>query len=357
MGKWTVEHLDNVLHYKMRNLVLGAIKRSMLEKTEPTISYENFVDDLDTGDSFTTSLIDILVKELAERKLRPCPSDRRLIGDRSAKSLRSLATPLSIYHDTSINRSWRSTLSDYLSVPPVEMDTEEDEDLLEGVLENPSTLEGIQTNSELYEAYMNGEFTMFRSTSSSAEDAEALSHPPTRGAPPSSRSHAITTFTRQPSLRRPTRSRAVDFNEFTLRRRSANREGRSNRAETEISEGATQRENGNRDNQPARRFFPVTMVRRPQSPEYTPAATDALPDGPVPRRFDIHGTEEPDANISGGVALSIPVLTRLARLRRRNLLAPETILASRSSADNTLSDRYASVSLPQPPDTNSMSGG
>jgi hypothetical protein len=40
----------------------GAIKRSALEKTGPTISYENFVDDLDIGDSFTTSLIDILVK-------------------------------------------------------------------------------------------------------------------------------------------------------------------------------------------------------------------------------------------------------------------------------------------------------
>lgn len=29
---------------------------------EPTISYENFVNELDLGDSFTTSLIDILVK-------------------------------------------------------------------------------------------------------------------------------------------------------------------------------------------------------------------------------------------------------------------------------------------------------
>jgi len=40
----------------------GAIKRSALEKTEPTINYESFVNELDTGDSFTTSIIDILVK-------------------------------------------------------------------------------------------------------------------------------------------------------------------------------------------------------------------------------------------------------------------------------------------------------
>lgn len=40
----------------------GTIKRHRLEKIEPTISYEHFVEDLDGGDSFTTSLIEILVK-------------------------------------------------------------------------------------------------------------------------------------------------------------------------------------------------------------------------------------------------------------------------------------------------------
>lgn len=39
----------------------GAIKRARLEN-EPMISYEDFVEDLDRGDSFTTSLIEILVK-------------------------------------------------------------------------------------------------------------------------------------------------------------------------------------------------------------------------------------------------------------------------------------------------------
>lgn len=44
----------------------GAITRANLEKDDPqaapTISYENFVQDLDHGDSFTTTLVDILVK-------------------------------------------------------------------------------------------------------------------------------------------------------------------------------------------------------------------------------------------------------------------------------------------------------
>jgi hypothetical protein len=39
----------------------GSILRARLEK-DPTITYEAFAEELDTGDSFTTSLIDILVK-------------------------------------------------------------------------------------------------------------------------------------------------------------------------------------------------------------------------------------------------------------------------------------------------------
>lgn len=32
------------------------------EKMEPTISYRDFVEELEPGDSFTTSIIDIMVK-------------------------------------------------------------------------------------------------------------------------------------------------------------------------------------------------------------------------------------------------------------------------------------------------------
>jgi hypothetical protein len=44
----------------------GAVKRSRLEKLEPSISYETFVEDLDPGDSFTTTLTELLVR------VRPC---------------------------------------------------------------------------------------------------------------------------------------------------------------------------------------------------------------------------------------------------------------------------------------------
>ena len=40
----------------------GAIKRARLEENEPTITYERFVEELDIGDSFTSSIIECLVK-------------------------------------------------------------------------------------------------------------------------------------------------------------------------------------------------------------------------------------------------------------------------------------------------------
>jgi len=62
MGRWTPNYLDSVLHTKITTLVTGSIQRAALDKSEPSITYENFVKDLDTGDSFTTTFIDILVK-------------------------------------------------------------------------------------------------------------------------------------------------------------------------------------------------------------------------------------------------------------------------------------------------------
>ena len=76
----TPNYVDEVLHAKVSNMVYvvvsvefvtsstfscfhssGAIRRVAVEK-EPSISYESFVDELDIGDSFTLSLVDILVK-------------------------------------------------------------------------------------------------------------------------------------------------------------------------------------------------------------------------------------------------------------------------------------------------------
>ena len=150
----------------------GAVKRSKLEKSEPSISYEAFVEDLDPGDSFTTMLTELLVRvrlvyrplsvfviecllsfqEMAERRHRQVASDRRLISDRTAKGLRTLAAPQRVYRDRGVRglASRRSlNLTDYLVVPPEEMELDDDNDSLE------SAVEGARMNYDLYDAYTN----------------------------------------------------------------------------------------------------------------------------------------------------------------------------------------------------------
>ncbi|KAG6841847.1 hypothetical protein C0991_006254 [Blastosporella zonata] len=274
MGKWTPDYIDDVLHSKIKNLVSGAIKRSAIEKTEPTISYEDFVHDLETGDSFTTSLVDVLVKELAERRKRPnVNDDRRLIAERSAKSLRQLAAPQRIYRDHNVGRYMprrrSATLPDYLGVPPPEVDIEEDEDIFEHMLDNTTFIEGARINSELYDAYGGGQSSRpISSPSPPAEEVTSPLPPPPatyfRSAPWSATS-GPSVLTRQPSLRRATRSiRSVDFNEFTHRRRSSTRENQSFRGEPGESQEHWE---PLRHSQTTRRFFPFMRTRRSDAPD------------------------------------------------------------------------------------------
>ncbi|KAI0284719.1 hypothetical protein BC826DRAFT_877256, partial [Russula brevipes] len=72
------------------DLASGAVKRSKLKGLEPVISYEKFVGDLDPGDSFSTTLTELLILVSA---------DRRLISDRTAKGLRTPAAPQRVYRD------------------------------------------------------------------------------------------------------------------------------------------------------------------------------------------------------------------------------------------------------------------
>ncbi|KAF5387744.1 hypothetical protein D9615_000688 [Tricholomella constricta] len=356
MGKWTPDYVDDVLHSKIKSLVSGAIKRSSLEKTEPTISYEEFVTDLDTGDSFTTSLIDILVKEMAERRTRPNVNDRRLIADRSAKSLRLLATPLRIYRDRSMGRyhpSRRSAnLSDYLSAPPLEMDMEEDEDIFERMLDGGPTIEGARINSDLYEAYGTNAGPSSRPVSSPSPPADDPPSPPTqpshfRSGPWSMTGGLPTTMlTRQPSIRRPVRSRTVDFNEFTHRRRSSTRENPGSHGESseslELREGPS-----GRSSQSARRFFPFIRTRRYDHPD--PWGSDIH--SPYDTEEGITHTSEPSN--APWFNLAPPVLREpttmeevladaelsderghtgvIPRLRRGGLRAPESILSRHAS--------------------------
>ncbi|KAG6845426.1 hypothetical protein H0H87_009333 [Tephrocybe sp. NHM501043] len=357
MGKWTPDYIDDVLHSKIKNLVSGAITRSTLEETEPTIGYEEFVHDLETGDSFTTSLIEVLVKELAERRTRPhANGDRRLIAERTARNLRQLGAPHRIYHEEHshgryIPRRRSANLSDYLSAPPPEMDMEEDEDIFGRFLGNdPNIIEGARINSDLYDAYGGGHSRAISSPSPPAEEVTSPLPPPLphtnfRSGPWSMLSGS-SSLNRQPSLRRSTRSaRTVDFNEFnefTHRRRSSTRE---NISRGELSESHEHWE-PLRHSQSTRRFFPITRARRydpqdswnpdvPSSHEHEDAIYPGEPSNvpwfnPTPPVHRDPLTMEEvlaESELSEERAQGGP----MPRLRRGGLRAPESIISRHSS--------------------------
>ncbi|KAJ7853866.1 hypothetical protein B0H13DRAFT_2254787 [Mycena leptocephala] len=262
MGRWTNEYSDDVFLSKLKGLVSGAIKRSKLEKAEPTISYKHFVEDLDAGDSFTTTVIEILVQELAERRLRTSPGDRRLIADRTAKSLRLLATPIRIYRERRNSGRRTVNMAEYLTAPPDELDMEEDDDEFETL---------VRMNSELFDAYgppswASGSMTR-RSLPAAGPPTPSLSDestpPPGLSPPTTTRTTNVwslppaapgsLSLSRQSSIRRPTRSRTVDFNEFTAQRRSSNRDQRAD---------PTGEEPWTRTSRSTRRFFPFSYQTR-----------------------------------------------------------------------------------------------
>ncbi|KAG6813442.1 hypothetical protein H0H92_011139 [Tricholoma furcatifolium] len=351
MSRRTPDYTDDVLHSKIKNLVSGAIKRSALEKTEPTITYEDFVHDLETGDSFTTSLIDVLVKELAERRTRPDNNDdRKFIADRSFKSLRQLLARHRVYREHSMGQSIHSiprrrsaTLTDYLSAPPLEMDMEEDEDIFERILDHNTSIEGARINSDLYDAY--GGVSIIPSPSPPAEipPPQRITQAHFRSGPWSMVSSGPSTLTRQPSIRRAPRSRTVDFNEFTHRRRSSTRENAGSRGEPSEPQEPL------RHPQAARRFFPFFRTRRldpdlwgPDSPveesagfavaessnASEPSATPWFSlTPPVAREFartdeGLADAEVSDERTHAGAA---------PRLRRGGVRAPESILSRHAS--------------------------
>jgi hypothetical protein len=96
---------------------------------------------------------------MAERRQRQASADRRLISDRTAKGLRTLAAPQRVYRDHGVRglTTRRSlNLTDYLAVPPEEMELDDDNDSLESMVDPSGTLEGTRMNSDLYDAYDSG---------------------------------------------------------------------------------------------------------------------------------------------------------------------------------------------------------
>ncbi|KAG7447499.1 uncharacterized protein BT62DRAFT_993194 [Guyanagaster necrorhizus] len=371
MGKWTSDYCDDILNTKIKSLVSGAIKRAMLEKekTEPTISYRDFVEELEPGDSFTASIIDIMVKELADRRSRQNLSDRKLIAERTAKSLRALTMDYKIIRRRSIAR--RPMLSEYLTSPPARVVDMDDDDEFDHLLDPmSSTMEGVRINSNLYDAYGNdswndgwigstGAPTVVRHRSPTPTDVLSGSDPQVQSPPPadvrrnstsssmlSSITSSHTSPSRVPSIRRPFRSRTVDFNEFTSRRRSTIRDSLrqslgilSESPEPSHITDSRERESAwPPSSSSARRFFP--LPRRGRLRDSPPAEIidiveengeprSALPSSrwypfptPVTSRSPV---SMPTTEISEERTLAVP------RLRRGGVRAPESMLSRHAS--------------------------
>jgi hypothetical protein len=97
------------------------------------------------------------LQEMAERRQRKA-ADRRLISDRTAKGLRTLASPQRVYRDRNgrgVSSHRPLNLTDYLSVPPDEMELDDDNDSLESMIDHSGTIEGARMNTDLYDAYAN----------------------------------------------------------------------------------------------------------------------------------------------------------------------------------------------------------
>ncbi|KAF8969342.1 hypothetical protein BDZ97DRAFT_1795167 [Flammula alnicola] len=347
----TPNYVDDVLHAKISNLVSGSIRRAAVEK-EPSITYEDFVNELDTGDSFTTSLVDILVKTHPQQY-----HDRRLIAERTIRSLRQLASNSRSFPSRIPGRTHtrRANLTEYFTASPNEMELEEDDDDYEVTMENPTTIEGARVNSDLYEAFATSPWppSAARRITASPPASDEWPLPPPLRSPTSttrpwsapSAAASASNLTRQASIRRAARSRMVDFHDFTHRRRSNIRDSlaasRSDAPETvtEPREGLA--------SQTVRRFFPFPRTRRhgsttnpwselsdnpsPDSDEpgpvhyYTidPSLSTWYEQNPVPDPLraspDVESREETEN------------LLRAPRLRRGGIRAPESILSRHAS--------------------------
>lgn len=315
------------------------------------------------------------VQELAERRTRSAPGDRRLIADRTAKSLRLLATPIRVYQER--RRRTTHLTSEYLTAPPEEMELDEDDDEFENMLDG--AMEGARVNSDLYDAYGTHSWThpfarrgMASPTPpSTSEDSSSI--PPPLLSPtvsnrltswtlPSAAPLSMTTsLARQTSIRRPARSRTVDFNDFTNRRRSSIRESLGSRAD---AADASESREWNRNSQSARRFFPFSRTRHHNSSGVLPLSefgdSSALLDAPEePGTFlaadpspssaawfsfptpltsaspshDGHDTETSDERAQGGTP----------RLRRGGVRPPESMLSRHASP--------AIITIPHSPDS------
>ncbi|PPQ68270.1 hypothetical protein CVT26_006186 [Gymnopilus dilepis] len=339
----------------------GAIRRASIEKDSNLLTYENFVTELDSGDAFTTSIIDILVKEVADRRARTNVNDRKLLSERTVRSLRHLASHSRTYSSRPPGRSHgrrAQQLTEYFTAAH-ELDMEDDDDFGDPVAENATTIEGAQVNSNLFEAYTSSSSsatawpTLTRRITASpspiSEDWPTVRSPPSSstrpwtitasGSNPSlNPTSSQSNLSRQASIRRAARSRMVDFNDFTHRRRSAARDAGSSRPDGPSAETVTEPRDSS-SSQTVRRFFPFPRPsRRPQNQQWSDFLEPPSPDSsddPVqffsvePNWYDtvIDSRASPDEESRE----ETENLLRAPRLRRGGVRAPESMLSRHAS--------------------------
>ncbi|EJD48498.1 hypothetical protein AURDEDRAFT_112938 [Auricularia subglabra TFB-10046 SS5] len=276
MGKWSANGIDEVLAGKIATVIDGVNARIKLDaenETEraapPAITYEQFVEELDLGDSFTSCLFEALVKEMAERRTRSQQAEKRMISRKTQKMLANLSDKTRVLKDEphaarrpSVRGAFYASQfpgldwgEDDLAAGGA-MDTGED-DASEPVLD-PDTLSETASASarrateQLYESYYSRPLRQVPSfariptaeragASSIADDVwglERIFRASGGGGGSASGGNTQTANTasgagvgRQPSIRRTARNRAVDFTDFAARRRQSNRLGLAAEAE------------------------------------------------------------------------------------------------------------------------------
>ncbi|KAJ2917510.1 hypothetical protein MD484_g2935, partial [Candolleomyces efflorescens] len=352
----------------------SAVRRAAVDNdaTIGSVTYENFVQDLDPGDSFAATMIDIMVKELAERRNRP-QTDRRCLSTRTLKSLRQLATPFSQFHPHRI----RTRRLNSVMLP--EMD-DLDEDNFEFMLGEAT--EGVHMSSaDLYDAMSIPWPRRGEDPSSSVRTTVTPSG--VRSPPASNRgpwtvlpapSSVPVTLTRQASVRRPfNNSRNIEFNNFTRRHRLAHREGVEGEGVT-VENMTEPREDPwtTRTTSSARRFFPPVAARRlrrtTERAGLSRGAVDIISDGTssgdedslntltgetqlhasyiaLPHNFSGFDPSVPPIVPSMGPGGSGDEQLTLPRLRRGGVFAPELI----SSPQNAIPSTSEAAATPPPP--------
>ncbi|KAF5363391.1 hypothetical protein D9756_000240 [Leucocoprinus leucothites] len=366
MGKWTPNYTDNVLNSKISALITGAINRAAVEK-EATITYDDFVNELDTGDAFTTSLIDILVKELAERHTRPFQNDeRRLIAPCTAERLISLANPRQIYRGErpgNRNHAGRRTynLAEFMNIPSTEIDMDEEENDFGNFWDAATgSAEGARFNADIFDGYgSHGWPSISRrlgTTPSPPIEDEPLWRPhgplsstgrsTTWAAIPTSGNTSSNSLARHPSIRRPTR-RMVDFNDWTSRRRSAIRDTVGSHGEGPESNPSFSLGTGGESSQTVRRFFPTVPRRAGRVPESRTEDRQRDDEGRVyPLGVSMEREWSPSLIMRGADPHSSPGSNStmsgdrpLPRLRRGGVRPPETVYNRYSWSAPTASSR------------------